>query len=359
MLQTCNKLASHFLLKPCTQNSGAALILVIILTFIGTLVIGAVSLSSRYTIKRSSGRRINVEALSIAEAGKEKALGQLRFRQITPPPDTMIVLYSNQPFGNGSYTVTCSTNTAFDTILLHSTGNIETETVTLEVIAKINMGKWFKGAVTARTDVVTKGGIQIDGRDHDTTTLFGTPLGTGGIVGVAAGGTVSAGGSSTIGGRFTAPQQATVPGETVAENIDLTDYPQTPEEVFGLPPGALDSYKCTTCPPSTYFGIVYTETPCDFAGGIYILHNSSGTASLGNYHGHFKGILIADEVFHFNAASSVLGAVFMLGKTTGGNSFGDGAARIHYSSRMLTKAFKELLAPGRIDVEVVSWREIK
>ena len=358
MLQTRDISTVNYLLNSCSRNSGTAIIFVIVIAFIGTIMIGAVSMSSRYTTKKSSGRRHNVEALSIAEAGKEKALGKLRARQINPPPSTKVVLYSNKSFGSGSYTVSCSTNTTYDTVLIYSTGQTQANTVSLEVIATIKESKWIKGAVTARTGVSTTGSIQIDGRNYDSTTIFGTLLGKG-ILGVAAGGTVTVDGASTIGGTNTPPQQALIEGETVSNNIDTAGYPQTPEEVFGLPPHSLDTYKCSTCPPSTYVGIVYTETPCDFAGGIYILHNDSGTASLENYHGHFKGLLIADEVKHFNSASSVLGAVVMLGKKTGGNCFGNGAARIRYCSRLLQKVLRLLPTAGRREVEVVSWREIK
>lgn len=357
MGQTIKNAVSLFSLKNCSENSGSALIFVVMLAFIGSLVFGAASLSNRYTLKKSRDRKQNVDALSIAEAGKESALAKLRNKDINPPPNTKTVVYSNHPFGNGSFSVSCSTNTACDTILIESSGTAGENTVKLEIVAIPRT--WIKGAVTARTDVSTLGTIRIDGRNYDTTGgIFGTLLGTGGILGIAAGGSVSIGAASSVGGNYTAPQSAPIVKETIVANFDTTGYPETPEEVLGLPPGALDPYKCSTCPPASYVGIVYTETPCDFAGGIYILHNSAGNASLGNYHGHFKGLIIADEVQHFNSASSVLGAVFMLGKTAGGNCFGNGTARIHYSSNMLNKIFQSLPTTARKDVDVASWREV-
>ena len=362
MRQTNREVVPLFNLKNCSGDSGSALIFVVMLAFIGSLVIGAATLSNRYTLRKSTERKLIIDALSIAEAGKESALAKLRSRAIAPPPNTKTVLYSNEPFGNGTYSVSCSTNTACDTILIESSGTAGLNTVKLEILAVggIAGGRWIKGAVTARTDVETLGSIQIDGRNYDTTGgIFGTLMGSGGALGIAAGGAVSIGGASTVGGNNTAPQGTPVTGETIVENFDTTGYPQTPEEVLELPPGSLDSYKCATCPPASYVGIVYTETPCDFAGGIYILHNSAGNASLDNYHGHFKGLIIADEVKHFNSASSVLGAVFMLGKTAAGNCFGNGAARIHYSSNMLNKVLQTLPPSGRRPVDVASWREVE
>lgn len=366
----CTTSASRLFFRSCSRDSGSALIFVIMLALIGSLITGAVSLASRYSLKKVSNRRQNIDALCIAEAGKESALAKLRSRTFNPPSNTRTSLYSDEPFGNGTYTVSCSTNTSSDTVQILSAGTAGINTVKLEVVAVIegvaarSAKKWIRGAVTARTDVETKGTIRIDGRDYDTSGgIFGTLLGTGGTVGIASGGSAIIEATSSVGGGYTAPQSTPVSGVTVEENIDTTGYPQTPEELMGLPPGALDVYKCSTCPPASYVGIVYTETPCNFAGGIYILHNDSGTASLGNYHGHFKGLLIADKVDHFNGASSVLGAVFMLGNTTEGNCFGNGTARINYSSRMLSKVLGAIpdstSAKSRRPVDVVSWREVQ
>jgi hypothetical protein len=332
------------------------------LVMIGSMTMATLLMTNRYTSKSSKRRKEKIDALCIAEAGKEQALAKLRTGEIEPSANTRVDIFSNEPFGTGHYSVSCTTNTTNDTVLINSTGVTGTNAIRLEVTASMKAapgGKnWLQAAVTARTDVSTVGTIQIDGRDYDTTSFFGSLLGTGGVVGVAAGGTVSPDAASGIGGNSTPPQSTTIAGETVVENIDTTGYPQTPEEVLDLPAGALDAYKCATCPPSDFFGIVYSETPCDFRGGILIVHNEDGDASLGNYHQHFMGIIIADEVHHFNGGSSVLGSIFMLGREAGGNSFGNGTARIRYSSRMIAKVFNTLLPPSDLEVDVVSWREI-
>jgi len=343
------------------NEKGGAMLAVLALAVILNITIGAIILSSRYSVKKSAARRGKVSVINIAEAGKEVVLSELRNRIFNPLASTDTLRYSNEPFAEGAYSVRCTTNPQIDTVRIVSTGKIGEDSTRIEVMAYVKpdgMPKWLRGTVTARTDVSTLGNIEIDGRDYDTNSVFGTLLGSGGTVGVASGGTVSAGGSSEIGGNSTAPQSTTIPDETVEEHIDTTGYPQTPEEVLGLPPGALDKYKVTSCPSSSFKGIIYSDQPCDIAEGILIVHNESLTASLDNYHNHFKGIIIADEVKHFNGGSSVLGSVFMLGKTSGGNCFGNGAARIHYSSRIIGKYLKILAENAKRDVTVVSWREL-
>lgn len=355
-------MSTHFLsiFKIFSKNDGGTLVAVLFFAVVGAMMFSALSYNSRSTIKTSGKHLSKVSSLTIAEAGKERVIAELRERKVTLSQNNKVTIYNNVSFGDGAYTVQCSTAAATDTATITSTGVYQNDTSRIEVTAQVQPDgwkRWIKGAVTARTDVSTLGSIEIDGRDYDTNSMFGTYMGLGGVVGIAAGGTVSVGGASRVGGNFTAPQSTIISGQTVEQNIDTNGYPQTPEELLGITTAQLETYRRTTAPPTNFVGIVYAEEPYDFAGGILIVHNSTGTASLGNYHNHFKGLIIADEVKHFNGGSSVLGAVFMLGKTSGGNCFGNGAARIHYSSKMVEKVMKFIPAAGRRNVEVLSWRE--
>ncbi|MBN1602893.1 MAG: hypothetical protein JW915_14895 [Chitinispirillaceae bacterium] len=347
--------------KILNQNNGNTLVTVMMIAIFAAMILQSLAYSTRSTLKASGRKLSKVASLNIAEAGKEQVIADLRERTLNLQHNKKIFCYNNEPFGGGAFTVTCSTTT-MDTAVILSIGYKGNDTSKIEVVAYINPDswqRWVKGAVTARTSVNTLGKIEIDGRDYDTSSFSGTCLGTGGVVGVAAGGSVTVDNSSSgVGGNYTSPQKAVLEGETACQNIDTTGYPQTPEDLLGMTSAQLEAYKWTTPPPSDYVGIVYSETPYDFAGGIMILHNSSGTASLGNYNGNFKGLIIADEVKHFNAGSTVLGAIFMLGKTSGGNCFGNGTAKIHYSSQMLEKVTKFIPVTERRTVNVASWREV-
>ena len=345
------------------NRHGSAMITILAIAIILNITLLAFFFATRHTNKVTGVRRVNVTSFNIAEAGKEQLLALLRNRDLRPTPSqTDSTVYSDVPFGSGTYTVRYSTNARNDTIRIFSTGKIGGDSASLEVVALLTPFKWrnwIKGAVTARTTVETSGGIVIDGRDHDTT---GGLLGTGGTFGVSSGGSVTVDGSSEIGGGSTPPQTSTIEGETVDSNIDTTGYPRTPEEVLGLPPGALDSYKVSSCPPTPLSGITYIDKSCKYDGsGILICHNSTGTASLENYNGTFKGLIIADEDKHVNNNSEILGAVIMLGTAVGGNYFGNGNAEIFYSSLMVEQAIKDAydIANNRWAIPVVSWREVK
>lgn len=349
----------------CTtfSNKGGSLVAVLVIAVIATMILQSIAFSTRSTLK-SSGKHVSkVSVLNIAEAGKERVIAQLRERTLTFSANQNSTIYSDESFGAGKYTVRCSTSTSIDTVIIFSTGVQGADTSKLAIVAYIqpdgNASGWIKAAVTARTDVSTLGNMEIDGRNYrDNNSNFGA-LDTGGVWGVAAGGTVTAGGSSAIGGNITAPQKPALSGVTVKEFIDTSSYPQTPEEVLGLSPGALDAYKVSSC-PAQVSGITYCETADNFVNGsgILIVHNNSGTASFGNYHGHFKGLIIVDEVKHVNGGASVLGAVFLLGRTVGGNCFGNGNSKVHYSAKVLADAFNLIPSSGRRTVNVVSWREV-
>ena len=363
MLQTRSRHYPFIISNFYTAETGSAMVFVMVLSFIAMIMISSFFFTSRYTIKKGGNRRIKVDVLNIAEAGKEEALAVLRNRSFNPWANQDTVLFSDKAFSSGTYTVRCLANSGIDTIHIISTGVIGSDSITIDVIASMHdpdsWRKWVKGAITARTAVDLLGNIEVDGRDYDTT---GGPTGTlhspvGGIYGVSSGGAVNAGGSSEIGGQTTAPTAPKIAGVTVEEYIDTTGYPTTPEEVLGLPPGALDIYKTSSCPSSSFHGIVYTDKACDFAGGILICHNNTGTASLENYHGNFKGLIIADEDKHINGGATILGAIIFLGKTTGGNCIGNGGAVIHYSSKMLDNVTSTLTGTIRRKVTVVSWSE--
>ena len=333
----------------------AVLAIIIVLNI--TLV--AIYFTTRQTTKASGRRRSSIAALNIAEAGKERVLARIRDRDLVPPETLKITPYIDEPFGDGTYSVSCSTDRWLDTLYLTSVGVADRDTVQLEIKAILEKPwkYWLEGAVTSRNPVHTLGDIIIDGRDHDTS---GNALATGGTYGVSSGGSVTTGSAaSTIGGGTTAPQNTVVDSLTVIENMDTTGYPETPEEFLGLPAGYLDSYLQSSCPSTPLSGITYIDGKCnDYTGsGILICHNSSGTANLGNFSGNFKGLILVDEDKHFNGNDTIIGAVVLLGKKVGGNALGNGTTHILYSSEMLETVANLIPPTGRRGVTVVSWRQ--
>jgi Tfp pilus assembly protein PilX len=236
----------------------------------------------------------------------------------------------------------------------------------------------LRGAVTARGTVKTVGSIQIDGRDH---TENGWLNGSDGTFGISTKGSVTIGGASSVGGNGTAPtgaetatnrEEAAVWGDGTDANgngvIDPQErpYPDTPDEVLGLPDGTL---KAMAIASGTYFtsehsyeewlddylddhddkmpsGVVIfldfsSLSPTQMGAelndqpSIIVQHSATGNAKMKNIHGKFKGLIISDLLEHLNGDAELVGGVFSLAADTLDTTFGNGSAHIKYSTSVL------------------------
>lgn len=191
-----------------------------------------------------------------------------------------------------------------------------------------------RAAVAISGVASTNGSVIVDGREHD---ADGNLTGAPGVYGIStSSSTYNQGGNSKVGGNGIAPAS---PANPLSYEINAPPLPTTPEGIFGVDNGALDSFK-TTIPPSEPFnGIVYLTTSwegVDLNGssGILICHNAAGTAFLKNIHGTFKGVIITDDIIHINGDSKIIGAVY--GMKTGGVTLGNGSGEVKYSSEILS-----------------------
>ncbi|MBD3346305.1 MAG: hypothetical protein GF401_14720 [Chitinivibrionales bacterium] len=181
-----------------------------------------------------------------------------------------------------------------------------------------------------------------------------------GLFGVSTCGSVSIGGSSATGGKGKAPDKKGEKPGTVERRPTCEGYPVTPEEILGLPKGALQKYYTNECPADGYRGLLYTDRDCDVTGaGIYICHNKWGTAELTNFHGEFRGLIIADRVTKVNGNGKVIGGIITLSDLQGSNKFGNGNARIKYSSSVFNKLDEYCSnLEAAVEVTEISWREL-
>ncbi len=349
------------------NNRGTVLLGVFLIGFtVMTLVMITfkVTNATTETVKK---RKENINAFNIAEAGKEIALADLRSGKKIPESDSTIVFYSSFPFGGGNFTVTCEGSSGLDTIILISEAIHGDEKAIIKAICQlsftnINVNCNVDAAITTRSEITTSGTIVVDGRDWNAAgnTIVGT-----GVKGIKTCGAFTQKGNSQIGGDGNAPAKK-VSDPIIEEYASSTGYPETPEEVLGLPAGILDAYKTDTLPTLPFNGICY-YTPAgevkapDLTGssGIFICHNDSKTASLKNFHGDFKGLLISDRINHVNATALILGAVFTLSEQSGTNAFGNGNSDIKYSSEVLADLGNISVQVGGTNYDVVSWRQLK
>lgn len=350
------------------KNNNGSMLLGVFL--IGVTIMALILITFRITNDTTNSvkkRKENISAFNIAEAGKEIALADLRSGKQVPFADSTTLFYSNNPFASGTFTVTCYGNTSLDTITLTSTGKKGDQTAILEArcLIKYNDYKFsasVDAAITTRSEVTTLGNITIDGRDYDST---GTLVGTG-VKAIKSCGAITQSGNSVIGGDGVAPAKK-VTDPIIEEYVSDGGYPETPEQLLGLPAGALNQFRTSTLPSLPFNGIVYYVPPDDSfnvpnlqgSEGLFIVHNDDCDAKMMNFDGKFTGLIIADQIAHVNAGALIIGAIYTLSKESGTNAFGNGDAHILYSSSVIDAINHTTISVADTEFKILSWRQIK
>jgi hypothetical protein len=348
------------------NSKGSTLIFVLSLAVILNIVFASVYFTINHTQKATGIKRVQVSALSLAEAGKEKIYGAITQKIFIPIPNTRVNVYTDEHLNKGTFTVSCSSNTALDTVWIESQGQENASLSMVNVVASIRPdinlpAHPVRGAVTARNTIIVRGNINVDGRDHDTDGVL-----TGaGVFGVSTCGLMDVEGSATVGGTGVAPVNrfnvTPVRTKISEENVPVTSSLNSPEEFLGLAVGALDKYK-TAMLTTPVEGIVYDTISAgpvhfDSSYGLLIVHNSSKSAELQINTGYFKGLIITDLMGKISGNAKIVGAVVTLndGEVS---TFGTGTADVLYSSYVmenLSKYCKNI----KKKVTEISWEEIK
>jgi hypothetical protein len=167
---------------------------------------------------------------------------------------------------------------------------------------------------------------------------------------------------------------------------DATTNFNTPEEVLGLDPGALDGYQQTgqefdADPPDTLSGVTYITGDFGSNGagsgdidgsGVLIVHNplydprehdpshplydpvkaadpTYAPATLGNINtGTFNGIVIADQIDKLTGNTTIFGSVVMLRRVDDGRNVATGQTLIQYSCTAIQTSTGGLGGPRRL-----------
>ena len=273
-----------------------------------------------------------------------------------------------------------------DTVRIEALGICGGNQVDVEALVALNAlvtPPGLAGGVNARCDVETKGGLIIDGRNHD---LNSNVIPNNGIKAIVTSANVFRGGTSTLGGTMDngldlAPTN--VGYEPVIETgvIWPNGFPDTPDKVMGgpskgYPEGTLKSIaqsglngsQYVTDPANLTFplqGVTYVEMPnngiwnaADFnnSTGILIVHNSNYSSLMKNTNsGTFAGLMIIDDMEHIH--NDILGAMFVLTVgPSGGNCIGNGQGTLMYSDEALLLALGQTGVEGN-NVELLSYYE--
>jgi hypothetical protein len=368
-------------MEKCTDRNREGYILFVML-IVGAIVfaIALVTYSSlRASLRNAGTRRTDVCAFTIAEAGKEHGIAQLRAKLARPIANGSATILDSVHFGRaecrGEYSVRCSSNAGRDTVWLRSRGSAGGKSAAIGVVC-LRYSIFSKlaftptAAISSRSAVETFGNITIDGRDWDST---GSRVIGPGLYGVSTCRTFRDQGSASVGGNGNPPVNNGQAAGSVNQLADSTNFPKTPEAVLGVSKGFLDPYIVTSLPTPPFHGIVYLNTnreisftAYDLAGssGILIVHDSSnhsgtGTATMREVHGDFKGIIIADKIDHLNSNEYVYGAIVALSEYTSSNIFGNGNPYVRYCSQVLQNLFN-YVEESKIKyyVDEISWKEL-
>jgi hypothetical protein len=360
----------HAFVKNINNNSGSTFIVIIVIAVVVGFLIQSLSYAAHNTIKSSGHHVSKVSSLNIAEAGKESFYAKLRSETFLPKANSDSTVFNEVPFAEGTYTVTCKTDSNPELLTIRSTGSIQGERTTIEITARYGpevagwkFSKNVPGAVTARYIVNLTGNIHIDGKDYDSLLK---PTGLSGTYGVWTCMTMLLqGDSSRVGGngnplvnRVTIPPvRSLVAAELAPVDVRLS----SPEAFFGLEPGALDKFIVPTL-TTPFHGVVYvtsTVGPVDFknSSGILIVHNATKTAEFKGTQGTFKGILICDDINRINGEMNIVGAVVALSETTS-SWFGNGQANILFSSQVLDN-LRDYCNNVDLVLSEKSWKEVK
>jgi len=232
------------------------------------------------------------------------------------------------------------------------------KTLQTEVIRLVAQPKVWT-AVGANGSINTIGNFNADGRNYDPDGL--TPLCDGnGSTGLSTRTTVSLGGSSAIGGTvngvdYAPPSKGLGDPGVVKENSTWSQMTSV-DNALGLPEGTLKSlaqangtyYTNSGQVPSTIHGVTYVEGDFSTADGDGILIVAG---NLGNFHGTFKGIIIAQSLNKANGNSLIVGSVLTL--STASADVLNGTCDILFS-RQRVQASCALVGKAK----TLSWKEV-
>lgn len=315
-----------------SQRGGALIVAVLFVALLTALAGSYLDVVSSGSIGTGFMDRAS-QAFYAAEAGAHVVLYQINNGGASTAsgsltPSTYTASYSSSY--NSSTNVISSTGTV-------ASGSETTSTRTVAVRVK-PIPPYVRAGISVKGDITLKNNAVADGRDYDSSgTLTGGP----GTYGVSTTGTMTLTGTTpTVGGNGNAPAN---PAASSAYQQSASAFASTALwDLLGVTQAWFEANvtATTTAPTAPWSGIVYYSPTGDWNGGsldgstgILIVHNSTNDAQIKNATGTFKGMIIADKLFHGGSTSAtVIGGVIVT------NAIPDkgGNLTIKYSRSVLT-----------------------
>lgn len=360
------------------NSRGSTLIFVVSLAIILNIILVSIGLTVMKTQKFTGSNRTKTSSLLLAEAGKDKVFAELKNGTLKLAPKECRKFVSDSSLSIGTFTVTCRTNDSLDTFWIESWGKDgKSETgvstiVTLVPEIEINI-KGIESALTVKSNIEINGNIVIDGRDHYSNGNPNTEQSAVNVVAIRTPGTV------TI--KNENPNKVSVIGkgegvsysygQNAIEKVVGDSLFKTPEEYLGLDSNSLNNIKKDTVNGKKFNndgfnGIRYLtgisgtlNLDLGTSSGIIIVHNKNGDAKVSiNANDKFKGIVIVDQMDMLNGNGKITGAVVALKEDSGTTKFGNGTAKILYSSEVLRNIMNHC-KNLKYYFKEISWKELK
>ena len=346
------------------NEKGSILVLCMMLLVVVTLLaVAGIQTGSFGTMIAGNGLE-GQKAFWIAEAGLQDAKDKLNNAADIEAFKTLIGPSIQVVFGEGTYKITTSIDTfdLINRIKVISVGSTSRASRTAEVTMikmKANPKTW--AALAANGSVNTIGNFTADGRDWDENGMV--PLSNGeGSFGIATRNTLNLGGSSSVGGTvagidYAPPDKGLGNPGVVSENPNQP-LMTSPDNALGLPEGTLKNMAQSNgtyyengnlVPSGPISGVTYVEGNFATADGEGVL---VVTGTLGNFHGNFKGIIIANCVDKANGNSQIVGTLLTM--TTAAADVLNGTADILFSKARIKRSLDSVSG-----VKLIAWREVK
>jgi hypothetical protein len=399
-----------------TVRQGERGTILIVSLIAGVLILGityAFYWVSRGEIDGAREEARREKALQTAEAGIEEALDRLN-RGEDPDVDRSSDSLLGYRVGEADVGVTTAGNRIY-TLTSRGRHGGEARAVEV-VVENRTLAVRTRAAVTSNGPVDLSGSITVDGRDYDASGATVLGAGVYGVTSsqlVTVGGDARVGGNGTEPIRRATPldgvyQPLVAYGDGIDNDLDgrideerhdgydddgdgrvdedLAPFPTSPDALFGVKEGTLrrvaqaqgtyftspDSFQAWltanggSIPGGKIVVLDFPATPdsgpvwnpADFGStmndppSILVFHSPYSNAVMKNLHGRFKGLILADFVSHTNGDARIVGAIYSFGHDRIGNVYGNGDARVLYSSAVLS------MLPTVPSYAPVGWREV-
>jgi hypothetical protein len=346
--------------------------LILFLVLAGFITYGIISVTQNENVTKATENSVQNYAQTKARNVANSTI-QLLMSQVADNIDWRVNTWTTKPMFEGEvgYSVKDVVFDGAELVEFSATANVygtyKNVTAFADKFPLIPPG--FRGAITTNNDVVTLGGLRVDGRNHK---IDATLVPESGTYAIWTTQSMSQEGNSALGGTDQGTDYPLMkPADPRVIKVYQTypgGYPTSPDSIlggpsYGYPEGTLKSIAMSGLNGSQYVtdpttlsyplkGVTYIELTDKFphnkwedanvtGSGILVVHNKSTNARIWNMEaGIFVGMVIVDDLVHVH--TTVIGAIVCLTPNPSkGNTIGNSDGLVLYSTEAIRFALKQ------------------